>query len=58
MEIRFPIGQIVGCAKTRRATMLGNRGIAQVLRAVAGKQNYVALANMARHYPHFLDAAI
>ena len=35
--------------------MLGNRGMKQILRAVFGKQHYIALINMAKNYQDFLE---
>jgi len=38
--------------------MLGNRSIKQVLKAITGKQHYIALFNMAKNYPDFLNNTI
>ncbi|MBI5195220.1 MAG: FkbM family methyltransferase [Nitrospirae bacterium] len=35
--------------------MFGNRGIKEILRAIIGKQHYIAIINMARNYPDFLE---
>lgn len=36
--------------------MLGNRGVNQIVRAVFGKQHYIALLNMMKNYPDILDS--
>jgi FkbM family methyltransferase len=35
--------------------MLGNRSLNQILKAIAGRQHYIALWNMIKYYPDFLS---
>jgi FkbM family methyltransferase len=35
--------------------MLGNRSLTQILKGITGRQHYIALGNMFRNYPNFLE---